>query len=88
MSRSARVAQGIDLKASGNQTARPPLQLPVVGHYLEAWRPVVILNRKDMATGLVGGTEEPDRRVQRVLTFLTRDWHRHGRPRFVQWTTT
>ncbi|MDF0674335.1 MAG: leucine zipper domain-containing protein [Nitrospira sp.] len=56
----------------------------IVGHYLGARRPVVILNRKDIATGLVGGTEEPDRRVQRVLAFLTRDWHRHGRPRFVQ----
>ena len=83
MSHSGLVAKGIVLKASGNQTARPPLQPPVVGHYLEAWRPVVILNRKDMATGLVAGTEEPDRRVQRVLAFLTRAWHRHGRPRFV-----
>jgi hypothetical protein len=34
----------------------------IVGHYLGAWRPVVILNRKDMARGLVGGTEEPNRR--------------------------
>jgi hypothetical protein len=83
MSHSGLVAQGIDLKASGNQTARPPLQPPVVGHYLEAWRTVGILNRKDMATGLVGGTEEPDRRVQRVLAFLKRAWHHHGRPRFV-----
>lgn len=56
----------------------------IVGHYLGTRRPVVILNRKDMATGLVGGTEEPDRRVQRVLAFLMRDWHRHGRPRFLQ----
>ncbi len=73
MSRSARVAQGIDLKASGNQkTARPPLQPPVVGHYLGGWRTVGIFNRKDMATGLVGATEEPDRRVQRVVAFLTR----------------
>lgn len=55
----------------------------IVGHYLGARRPVVILNRKDMATGLVAGTEEPDRQVQRVLAFLTRDWHPHGRPRFV-----
>jgi len=62
MSHSGLVAKGIDLKASGNQTARPPLQPPVVGYYLEAWRPVVILNRKDMARGLVGGTEEPNRR--------------------------
>ena len=83
MSRSARVAQGFDLKASGNQTARPPWQPPVVGHYLGAWRTVGILTRKDMATGLVGGTEEPDRRVRRVLAFLMRAWHRHGRPRFV-----
>lgn len=56
----------------------------IVGHFLGARRPVVVLNRKDLATGLVGGTEAPDRRVQRVLTFLRRDWHRHGRPRFVQ----
>ncbi|MDI3462317.1 MAG: hypothetical protein OJF50_001138 [Nitrospira sp.] len=56
----------------------------IVGHYLAAQRPVVIVNRKDMATGLVGGAEEPDRRVQRGLAFLTRDWHRHGRPRFLQ----
>lgn len=56
----------------------------IVGHYLGARRPVVILNRKDMATGLVAGTEEPDRRVHRVLAFLTRDWHRHGQPRFIQ----
>ena len=56
----------------------------IVGHYLGARRPVVILTRKDMATGLVGGTEQPDRRVQRVLAFLTRDWHSHGRPRVVQ----
>lgn len=54
------------------------------GHYLAARRPGVIVNRKDLATGLVGGTEEPDRRVQRVPAFLTRDWHRHGRPRFLQ----
>lgn len=56
----------------------------IVGHYLGARRPVVVLNRKDMATGLVSGTEEPDRRAQRVLAFLTRDWRRHGRPRFLQ----
>jgi hypothetical protein len=62
MGHSALVAQGIVLKASGNQTDRPPLQPPVVGHYLGAWRSVVILNRKDMARGLVGGTEEPKRR--------------------------
>lgn len=56
----------------------------IVGHYLAARRPVVVLNRKDLATGFVGGTEEPDRRVQRVLAFLTRDWHRQGIPRFLQ----
>jgi hypothetical protein len=56
----------------------------IVGHYLAARRPVVILNRKDVATGLVAGTEEPDRRVQRVLAFLTRDWQRHGMPRWMQ----
>ena len=56
----------------------------IVGHYLGTRRPIVILNREDMATGLVGGTEEPDRRVPRVLAFLMRDWHRHGRPRFLQ----
>ncbi|MFY4730131.1 hypothetical protein ACOSYY_13790 [Nitrospira sp. BLG_2] len=35
----------------------------IVGHCLAARRPVVIVNRKDMATGLVGGTEAPERRV-------------------------
>lgn len=82
-------------------SARPQLPTPparrlndvhqldfIVGHCLAARRPVVIVNRKDMATGLVGGTEAPDRRIQRVRAFLTRDWHRHGRPRFLQWTTT
>ena len=56
----------------------------IVGHYLASRRPVVILNRKDMATGLVCGTEGPDRRVQRVLAFLQTDWQRHGIPRFLQ----
>ena len=56
----------------------------IVGHYLAARRPVVVLNRKDLATGFVGGHEEPDRRVQRVLAFLTKDWQRHGIPTFLQ----
>jgi hypothetical protein len=56
----------------------------IVGHYLASHRPVVIFNRKDGATGLVAGCEEPDRRVQRVLAFLTKDWRRHGIPRFLQ----
>lgn len=56
----------------------------IVGHYLAARRPVVVLNRKDLATGFVGGIEEPDRRVQRVLAFLTRDWQHQGMPRFLQ----
>jgi hypothetical protein len=56
----------------------------IVGHYLAPRRPVVILNRKDVATGLVAGTEEVDRRVQHVLAFLMRDWQRHGRPRWIQ----
>lgn len=56
----------------------------IVGHYLASRHPVVILNRKDIASGLVGGTEEPDRRVQRVVAFLTKDWQRQGRPRFLQ----
>lgn len=42
---------------------------------------------EDVATGLVGGTVEPDRRVQRVLAFLVRDWEHHGVPRFCEWTT-
>lgn len=56
----------------------------IVGHYLASRRPVVIFNRKDGATGLVAGTEEPDRSVQRVLAFLTKDWQRQGIPRFLQ----
>lgn len=56
----------------------------IVGHYWAARRPVVIFNRKDGATGLVAGCEEPDRSVQRVLAFLTKDWRRHGIPRFLQ----
>ena len=56
----------------------------IVGHYLAPRRPVVILNRKDVATGLVAGTVEVDRRVQHVLAFLMRDWQRHGRPRWLQ----
>jgi hypothetical protein len=56
----------------------------IVGHYLASQRPVVILNRKDMVTGLVCGTEESDRRVQHVLAFLQRDWQSHGIPRFLQ----
>ena len=56
----------------------------IVGHYLAPHRPVVILNRKDLATGWVAGTEEPDRQVQRVLAFLQRDWQQHGLPRFLQ----
>jgi len=56
----------------------------IVGHYLAAQHPVVIFNRKDGVTGLVAGTEQPDRRVQRVLVFLQRDWRRHGIPRFLQ----
>lgn len=56
----------------------------IVGHYLSSQRPVVVLNRKDLATGLVGGTVELDRRVQRVLAFLVRDWQHHGVPRFLQ----
>ena len=59
MGHSALVAQGIVLKASGNQTDRPPLQPPVVGHYLGAWRSVVILNRKDMARGWSAGPRSP-----------------------------
>ena len=55
----------------------------IVGHYLASRHPVVILNRKDMATGLVCGTEQPDRRVHRALAFLQRDWQRHGIPRFL-----
>lgn len=56
----------------------------IVGHYLSSQRPVVVLNRKDLATGLVGGTVELDRRVHRVLAFLVRDWQHHGVPRFLQ----
>lgn len=56
----------------------------IVGHYLSSQRPVVVLTRKDVATGQVGGTEEPDRRVQRVLAYLVKDWQHHGIPRFLQ----
>jgi len=56
----------------------------IVGHYLASRRPLVVLNRKDMATGLVFGTEEPDRRVKRALGFLQRDWQLHGIPKFLQ----
>jgi hypothetical protein len=56
----------------------------IVGHYLSSHRPVVVLSRKDLATGMVYGTEEPDRRVQHVLVYLERDWRHHGIPRFLQ----
>lgn len=56
----------------------------IVGHSLASRRPIVVCNRKDVATGLVAGTEAPDRQVQRVLAFLQRDWHQHGIPRFLQ----
>lgn len=56
----------------------------IVGHYLASRRSVVVFNRRDVATGLVAGTEEPNRQVQRVLAFLQRDWEQHGIPRFLQ----
>lgn len=56
----------------------------IVGHYLASRCPIVVCSRRDVATGLVAGTEEPDRQVQRVLAFLQRDWQQHGIPRFLQ----
>lgn len=56
----------------------------IVGHYLASQLPFVVINRKDVASGLVSGTIEPDRRVQRVVAFLIKDWHRSGRPKFLQ----
>jgi hypothetical protein len=56
----------------------------IVGHYLATRCPIVVFNRKDAATGLVAGCEEPDRSVPRVLAFLTTDWQQHGIPRFLQ----
>ncbi len=56
----------------------------IVGHYLASRCPIVVFSRRDAATGLAAGTEEPDRQVQRVLAFLQRDWRQHGIPRFLQ----
>jgi len=56
----------------------------IVGHYLASRHPVVVFSRRDAATGLVAGTEQPDRQVQRVLAFLQKDWQQHGIPRFLQ----
>jgi len=56
----------------------------IVGHYLASRRPIVVINRKDSATGLVAGREEPDRSTHRVLAFLSTDWQRHGPPKFLQ----
>jgi hypothetical protein len=56
----------------------------IVGHYLASQSPLVVLSRKDVASGLGSGTVEPDRRVQRVLAFLIKDWQGCGRPKFLQ----
>lgn len=56
----------------------------IVGHYLASRCPVVVVSRRDVATGLVAGIEEPDRQAQRVVAFLQRDWQQHGIPRFLQ----
>lgn len=56
----------------------------IIGHYLAPQSPLVVVNRKDVASGLVSGIVEPDRRVQRVMAFLIKDWQDTGRPRFLQ----
>jgi hypothetical protein len=66
-----------DPQTAGPISQGPPLPCPmvrqqndvhridfIVGHSLSSQRPVVVLNRKDLATGLVGGTVELDRRFQ------------------------
>ena len=86
-----------DPQTAGPTRKGPPLPCPlahrqndvhqidfIVGHYLSSQRPVVILNRKDVATGLGGGMVELRPSGAAGLGFFGQRLEHHGAPRFLQ----